>query len=62
MRRPGYRILEKQNHLLINARIRKRLDSSATGFVFQGFSLLGRQKTRLMDSSKLTVLSRWRQR
>jgi hypothetical protein len=41
-RRPGdcveaeeYRILEKQNHLMINARIRKKLDSSATDFAFK---------------------------
>jgi len=33
-----YRILEKQNHLMINALIRKKLlDSSATGFAFEGF-------------------------
>src|SRR5262245_16432625 len=29
---PG--ILEKQNHLMINARIQKKLDSSATSFCF----------------------------
>jgi hypothetical protein len=34
---PLYRILEKQNHLMVNPRIRKKLDSSATGFAFQGF-------------------------
>jgi hypothetical protein len=32
-----YRILEKQNHLMIYARIWKKLDSSATTFAFQGF-------------------------
>jgi hypothetical protein len=32
-----FRILEKQGHLMIDARIRKKLDSSATGFAFQGF-------------------------
>jgi hypothetical protein len=31
------RILEKQNHLMINVRIQKKLDSSATSFAFQGF-------------------------
>jgi hypothetical protein len=36
-RGPAYRILEKQNHLMINVRIQKKLDSSATGFAFQGF-------------------------
>jgi hypothetical protein len=34
---PLYRILEKQNRLTM-ARIRKKFDSSATGFAFQGFS------------------------
>jgi hypothetical protein len=33
----AYRILEKQNHLMINVRIGKRLATSATGFAFQGF-------------------------
>src|SRR5690348_9753436 len=33
--RPRYRILEKQNHLMMNARIWKKLDSSASGFAFK---------------------------
>jgi hypothetical protein len=36
-RGPAYRILEKQNHLMINVRIQKKLDSSANTFAFQGF-------------------------
>jgi hypothetical protein len=36
VRGPAYRILEKQNHLMIDVRIQKKLDSSATSFAFQG--------------------------
>jgi hypothetical protein len=36
-RGPAYRILEKQNQLMINVRILKKLDSSATSLAFQGF-------------------------
>ena len=32
-----YRILDKQNHPIINARAPNKLDSSATAFAFQGF-------------------------
>jgi hypothetical protein len=31
------RILEKQNHLMTNAKATEKLDSSATSFAFQGF-------------------------
>jgi hypothetical protein len=36
-RGPAYRILEKQNQLMINVRMLKKLDSSATSLAFQGF-------------------------
>jgi hypothetical protein len=36
-KRPRDRILEKQNHLLINVRMQKKLESPATAFAFQGF-------------------------
>jgi hypothetical protein len=32
-----YRFLEKQDDLLINVQMRKKLDLSATGFALQGF-------------------------
>jgi hypothetical protein len=34
---PAYRILGKQNHLMIDVRIEKKLDSFAISFAFQGF-------------------------
>jgi len=36
VKRPRYRILEKQGHLMV-ARTRKKLDSFAIDFAFQGF-------------------------
>src|ERR1700738_5225080 len=35
-RSPAFRILERQNHLMIMADNETKLDSSATGFAFQG--------------------------
>ena len=35
--RPAYRILKKQNHLMISVRKRKKTDSSASSFALQGF-------------------------
>jgi hypothetical protein len=35
---PAFRILEKQNHMMVNRTENGiKLDSSATGFAFQGF-------------------------
>jgi hypothetical protein len=38
LRGPAFRILEKQNHMMVNRTENGiKLDSSATGFAFQGF-------------------------